>query len=180
MAQKISGQLKNRIKKIKALVMDVDGILTNGKIVIDHQGHETKYFDVQDGFGIVLMRQAGYKTAIISARTAPAVTARAKDLKIDKVFQDAQPKTNAFQTLLKEFGLKPEEVCFMGDDVADICVLKEAGLAVSVPNGTNDTKRFAHYITEKRGGEGAVREVVELILTVKGQWKNIVKEFGCL
>ena len=104
MPLKISVQLKNRIKKIKALVMDVDGVLTNGNIVIDHQGNETKYFHVQDGLGIVLMKQAGYKTAIISARTASAVTARANDLKIDKIFQDAQPKTNAFQALLKEFG----------------------------------------------------------------------------
>ncbi len=180
MAQKISVQLKNRIKKIKALVMDVDGILTNGQIVIDHQGNETKYFDVQDGLGIVLMKKAGYTTAIISARTSLAVTARANDLKIDKVFQDAQPKTNALQTLLKEFGLKKEEVCFMGDDLTDVCVLKEAGLAVSVPNGSNDTKRFAHYITQKRGGEGAVREVVELILRVKGEWKKMVEEIGAL
>lgn len=160
--------------------MDVDGVLTNGKIVIDHQGHETKYFDVQDGLGIVLMKRAGYKTAIISARTASAVTARAQDLKIDKVFQNVQPKTAAFQMFLKEFNLRPEEVCFMGDDLPDICVLKEVGLAVSVPNGSSDAKRFAHYITEMRGGEGAVREVVELILKVKGGWKKIVEETGSL
>ncbi len=178
--KKISSQLKNRIQKIRALVMDVDGILTNGKIVIDHQGHETKYFDVQDGLGIVLIKKAGYKTAIISARMASAVTVRANDLKIDHVFQDAQPKSKAFQSLLKAFDLKKEEICYMGDDVTDICVLKEAGLAVSVPNGSQDTKRFAHYITKKHGGEGAVREVVELILTVKGQWTNIVKELGGL
>lgn len=176
MAKKISAQLKKRILKIKALLMDVDGVLTDGKIVVDHQGNELKFFDVQDGFGVVLFKRAGYKTAIISAREAAAVSARAQDLKVDKVFQDAKPKTDALMAILKEFNLTEEEICFIGDDLADNCVLKKVGFAVSVPNGSLDTKRLAHYITRKSGGNGAVRELVELILTVKGQWKNIVME----
>ena len=155
--------------------MDVDGVLTDGKIVIDHKGYETKYFDVQDGLGIVILRRAGFKTAIISARAAGAVVARAKDLKIDKVYQDAYPKLNAFRSFLKDFRLKKEEVCFIGDDVPDICVFKEVGFAVSVPNGTIDAKRYAHYITQKKGGEGAIREVIELILNVQGRWDTLVQ-----
>ena len=156
--------------------MDVDGVLTDGKIVVDAQGKELKFFDVQDGFGLVLLRQAGIKTAILSARSSSAVTARAEDLKIDKICQDAHPKTNAYESLIKELGCTDEQVCFMGDDLPDLPVLKRVGLAVAVPNAMDELKKIAHYVTTRRGGAGAVREVIELILKAQRKWKNIVAQ----
>lgn len=168
--------LKTKLNKIKLLVMDADGVLTDGKIVVDAQGKELKFFDVQDGFGLVLLRQEGIKTAILSARSSSAVTARAEDLKIDKICQDAYPKTNAYESLIKELGCTDEQVCFMGDDLPDLPVLKRVGLAVAVPNAMDELKKIAHYVTTRRGGAGAVREVIELILKAQGKWKNIVAQ----
>lgn len=166
--------MKTKLAKIKLLIMDVDGILTDGRIVIDSQGKELKVFDVKDGLGLVYFKRAGLKTAIISARSAQAVTARAQDLKIDRVYQDASPKTKAYDELLKEFWLRDEEVCFMGDDLPDIGVLKRVGFAVTVPDGVPEVKKVCDYVTKKEGGRGAVREVVEMILKAQGKWKKLI------
>lgn len=166
--------MKTKLAKIKMLIMDVDGILTDGRIVIDSQGKEIKVFDVKDGFGLVCWKRCGLKTAIISARSAEAVTARAADLKIDKVYQDASPKIKAYEELLKEFSLRDEEVCFMGDDLPDIAVLERAGFAVTVPDGVAEVKKVCDHVTKNAGGRGAVREVVELILKAQGKWKNFI------
>lgn len=174
----MNSALNARLKKIKLLVMDVDGVLTDGKIVVDAQGKELKFFDVQDGFGLVLLRQAGIKTAILSARSSPAVTTRAEDLKIDKICQDAHPKSDVYVRLIREFDLADEEVCFVADDLLDLAVFKRAGLAVAVPNAVDEIKKAAHYITTRRGGAGAVREVVELILKAQGKWNDIVAGMG--
>lgn len=170
--------LKSRIAKIRLVIFDVDGVLTDGRIIVDDQAREIKNFHVLDGFGIVLLRKMGFKTAIISARTTQAVVARARDLKIDRVCEGALPKTNAYEGLLKEFKLKDEQVCFMGDDLTDLCLLKRVGLAVTVPNGVEEVKQIAHYVTKTRGGHGAVRELVELIFKSRGEWKRIVESFS--
>lgn len=170
--------LKAKLNKIKLLIMDVDGVLTDGKIVVDAQGKELKFFDVQDGFGLVLLRQAGIKTAVLSARSSPAVTARAQDLKIDKICQDAYPKTSAYENLIHELGYQDEQVCFMGDDLPDLPILKRVGFAVAVPNAVDELKKGSDYVTTRRGGDGAVREVVELILNARGIWKDIVARMG--
>ncbi len=168
-------EFRNKVKKIKLLILDVDGVLTNGKINLDEKGKEIKVFDVQDGFGIVFFKKAGFKTAIISARSAEAVTVRAKDLKFDKVYQDAYPKISAYQKLLKSLKLKDEEACFMGDDLPDICLLNKVGLAVAPANAVAEVKKCVDYVTKRKGGEGAVRETVELILKTQGKWKDIIK-----
>ncbi len=170
--------MKSRLKKIKALVLDVDGVMTDGKIIFDNNGVETKNFDVQDGFGLVLFRRAGLKTAIITARASNVTAGRADDLQIDKVYQDAYPKIDAYKNLLKEFRLKDEDVCFMGDDLPDLQILKRVGFAVAVPAAVSELKKIAHYTTKKFGGAGAVREVVELILKSQGKWKNIIESFS--
>ena len=157
--------------------MDVDGVLTDGRIILNDDDKEIKNFDVQDGFGIVLFQMSGYKTAIISARTTPAVKARAKDLKVGLVYQAAHPKVIAYQKVLKEYKLKDEQVCFIGDDLTDLGVLNRVGLAVTVPNGVQEVKDAADYVTKSRGGEGAVRELVELILKEHGVWKKIIERF---
>ena len=174
----ISAILKNKIKRIRLLIMDVDGVLTDGKIVLDHQGRELKFFDVQDGSAIVNFHRAGYKTAIISAKSAAAVKARAKDLGIDKIYQNAYPKRLAYRRLLQSLRLKDHEVCYIGDDLADLGVLKRVGFAVGVPNAIPEVKAVVHHVTRKRGGHGAVREVIELILKTQGKWTKIVETYS--
>lgn len=167
----------SNLKKIKVLAMDVDGILTNGEIIVQGDGKETKIYNVQDGFGIVVFQKFGYKTAIITARSATAVAARAQDLKIHKVYQDAFPKTTAYEDMLKEFGVRDEEVCYMGDDLPDLPVLNRVGLAVTVPNAVEEAKKAADYVTRNPGGQGAVREVIELIMKAQGTWKKALATF---
>lgn len=174
----MKNEIIKRAKKVELLILDVDGVLTNGEIIVDDDGKETKIFNVQDGFGIVLFKRVGFKVAIISARKCAAVTARAKDLGIDKVFQNAHPKLKAYDSVLKHFKLKDENICFMGDDLPDLGVLKRVGFAVTVPNGVKETKKEAHYVTKKEGGKGAVREIIELLLNAKGLWKGVVKTYA--
>lgn len=162
--------MKDALKKIKMLAMDLDGVLTDGRIIVDSNGVETKNFDVQDGFGIVFLRKCGILTAILSARDSAVGAVRAKDLKIDKVCVGVYPKTSAYESLLQEFKITDEEVCFMGDDVADLKIMRRCGVAVAVANAVFEVKQAAHYVTVRRGGRGAVRETVELILNAQGHW----------
>ena len=167
--------LKQRLKNVKLLILDVDGVMTNGQIILDHEGKEIKVFDVQDGFSIVVFHRMGYRTAIISARASAAVLARAGDLKIEKVYQDAIPKIKAYQQLLAEMNLKDHEVCFIGDDLPDGEILGKVGAAVAVSNAVKDVKSAAHYVTRRQGGQGAVREVIELILKTQSRWDEVLK-----
>ena len=162
--------MKEALKKIKCVAMDVDGVLTDGRIIIDSRGVETKNFDVQDGFGIVFLKKCGIKTAIISARKSGVIAHRAKDLKIDKVYAGIRPKLSAYEHMLKEFKVLDEEVCFIGDDLADLGVMYRCGVSVSVANAVSEVKQIADYVTVRQGGRGAVREVVELILQAQGHW----------
>ncbi len=161
--------MNEALRKIKVLIMDVDGVLTDGRIIMDGNGVETKFFDVQDGFGVVFAKKCGIKTAIITARPSPVVQWRAKDLGIDKVYM-VYPKISAYETLKEEWGVSDEEICFIGDDLADLVVLKKVGFAVAVKNAVIEVKQVADYITERHGGDGAVRELVELILKAQGKW----------
>lgn len=174
----MKAQLKKKIKNIRVLVLDVDGVLTNGQIVMDHQGQEIKIFDVQDGFGIAMFQHAGYETAIISSRQSSAVEARAKELHITKVYQGVPSKEKIYKQLLDDLAIEDQQVCFIGDDLPDLSVLKKVGFAVTVPNGAAELKEVADYVTHKHGGRGAVREVIELILKTQNQWDKIVKKFS--
>lgn len=173
-----AGALKNKIKKIKVLAVDVDGVLTDGKIVYDAKGQEIKFFDAHDGMGMVFAKRAGLKTAIISAKSVKAVKVRARDLEIDKVYQNAYPKLAAYGKMLEALKAKDEEVCFVGDDLPDMIVLERVGLAVAVKNAAPEVKAIADYETRNYGGNGAVREVVELILKSQGKWNRIVKRYS--
>ncbi len=161
------------LKKIKVLIVDVDGVLTDGGIIIDSNGVETKRFNVQDGLGLIVWRKAGCKSAIISARQSAVVAYRANDLKMDKVFVGICPKIKAYEELLKEWNVKDEEVCFIGDDVPDLGILKRAGFSAAVDNAVFEVKSIVDYVSPKKGGEGAVREIIDLIL--KAQGKNIAQ-----
>lgn len=165
----------NRAKKIKLVICDVDGVLTDGKIIYDSKGVESKNFNVQDGLGLTLLRKYGIMTAIISARLSKVVAHRAKDLGIDHVFVGAYPKLNAYLKLLKDLGVTDEQVCFIGDDLPDLAVMKRVGLAVAVANAVEEVKTIAHYETKSSGGDGAVREVADKILKSQGFWSEILK-----
>jgi 3-deoxy-D-manno-octulosonate 8-phosphate phosphatase (KDO 8-P phosphatase) len=162
--------MKDALKKIKVVVMDVDGVLTDGRIIIDSNGVETKNFNAQDGFGIIFLKKCGIKTAVISARASGVVAYRANDLKIDKVSVGVYPKLSAYESMLAEFKALDEEVCFIGDDVADLSIMRRCGVSVAVANAVFEVKQIADYVTVKRGGQGAVRETVELILQAQGLW----------
>lgn len=170
--------MKERIKKIKVLALDVDGVMTDGKIIFDSQGNETKVFDVQDGFGIVFFKKAGFRTAILTARASKVVTLRANDLNIDRVYMDAFPKIEAYEKMLRELRVNDSQVCFISDDLTDLQVLKRAGFSVAVLNACPEVKKAAHYVTKRKGGEGAVREVIELILKTQNKWKKIISEYA--
>ena len=165
-----------RARKIKLLICDVDGVLTDGKIIYDSAGNELKNFNVQDGLGLVLLKKAGLQSAIISARASDVIAHRAKDVRIDHVFTGVFPKLVAYDQLVKKLNVKDSEVCFVGDDLPDLGIMKRVGLAVAVFNAVAQVKRAAHYTTRKRGGEGAVREVTDKILKAKGFWPRILKE----
>lgn len=162
--------MQELLRRIKVLAMDVDGTLTDGKIIVDSNGIECKNFDVQDGFGIVCARKAGLKTAVLSARVSGPTDRRCQDLQIDRVFNGVYPKTSAFEQMLKDFEVTQEEVCFVGDDLTDLVVLKRSGFKVAVANAVVELKQAADYVTTRKGGEGAVREAIELILKAQGKW----------
>ncbi|MEA3305894.1 MAG: HAD hydrolase family protein [Candidatus Omnitrophota bacterium] len=161
--------INERAKKVELLIMDVDGVLTDGRVVYANSGDELKFFDVTDGMGLVLWSRAGLKSAILTAKKSKVVTRRAKDMHVDRVYQNAFKKSEVFGKILVDFGISPENVCFIGDDVIDVAVLRKVGFAVCVPNAVPEVKNEVHYITKKEGGRGAVREVIDMILRSKGR-----------
>ncbi len=175
----IPQNILDRAQKIKVILMDVDGVLTRGDIAYDSNGLEVKHFNAHDGLGIKLARLAGLKTGIISSRESGTIRVRAKELRMDYLYLGHDVKINAFKDLQEKLSLNSEEFCFIGDDLPDIPVIREVGLGVEVKNATEMTRENAHLVTSSNGGDGAVREVVELILrsrnlldkTVEKVWK---------
>ncbi|MBL7157126.1 MAG: HAD-IIIA family hydrolase [Candidatus Omnitrophica bacterium] len=168
--------IAERARKIKLLLLDVDGVLTDGRIIIGSYGDEIKNFDVADGLGIILMQRAGIKCAIITAKNSKIVKIRAKHLGISKIYENHY-KIKSLKDIVRRFKVKEDEICFVGDDLIDIPILKRTGLAVAVPNAVKEVKDIAHYVTENKGGRGAVREVCEIILKYQGKWEEITKRY---
>ncbi|MGO9688208.1 MAG: KdsC family phosphatase [Syntrophobacteraceae bacterium] len=173
----IKNELKERISRIRMMIFDVDGVLTDGRIIYMDNGSEMKEFDVQDGHGIKLLQRAGIDVALISGRACRAVEQRAIGLGIVRVYQGAKVKIEAYEQLLSDTGLKEHETGFMGDDLIDIPVMRRAGFSVAVPNGVQHIFPYAHYITKASGGHGAAREVCEMILQAQGLWENVIKRY---
>jgi 3-deoxy-D-manno-octulosonate 8-phosphate phosphatase (KDO 8-P phosphatase) len=169
--------LNQRAARIKLMIFDVDGVLTDGSLHYGADGEALKTFNVHDGLGIKLLQEAGIKTAIISARKSPQVTRRAADLGIEFLHQGGHDKLTPFNSLLEQTGLTADEVGFIGDDVVDLPILTRVGLAVGVPNGRPDVISRAHHITQAAGGRGAVREVCELLLKAQGSYDRIMAQF---
>ncbi|MFH1080062.1 MAG: HAD-IIIA family hydrolase [Pseudomonadota bacterium] len=166
-----------RIKTVRLLMLDVDGVLTDGKIIINDQGFESKHFDVRDGHGLILLRRYGVGVALITGRRSSVVEHRAKDLGIEEVYQGIWNKVETFEEILRKMNLHPGQTAFVGDDIVDIPVMRRVGFAVAVRDAAEDTKKIAHYVTKRRGGRGAVREVCELILKAQDYWQDIAGKY---
>lgn len=175
--QEVNYDIIERAKRVRALILDIDGVMTDGRIIYGIYGEELKFFDVQDGFGIALLNRAGIKSIIITAKKTRIVKMRAKDLKAAKTYQGFTDKLIPFNKILRKFRVKPEEICFIGDDLIDIPLLKRSGLAIAVPNAVDEVKAAAHYITSKMGGRGAVREICDLILKSQGKWDSTTSKY---
>ena len=171
------GELKDKAVRVKVVILDIDGVLTDGRIILGDYGDELKFFDVQDGLGLVLLRQAGLKTVIISAKKSRINHRRAKEMKIIKIYQNAHDKLKVYEKVLKKFKVAPEEVCFIGDDLLDIPVLSRVGLAVAVSNAVQEAKEKAHYVTQNKGGRGAVREVADFVLKAQNKWDQVTQRY---
>ncbi len=173
----MSDDLKDRLGKVRLLILDIDGVMTDGRIIYGDHGDELKFYDVQDGFGIAMLRRAGIPTVVISAKKSRVNQRRAKELQIAKVYQNVRDKLKPFEKVVQKMKLKHEEVCFIGDDLMDLPILSRVGFAVAVANAVEDVKEAVHYVTLKKGGRGAVREVVDLILKTQHKWAEITERY---
>ena len=175
---KISPALKKRAAQIKLLLMDVDGTMTDGGVLLlsqpDGSALEIKKFDAHDGQGLTLAHTAGIRTGCITGRESPALLRRAREMKMDYVYMKIPLKMPAYEEILIKAGLKDAEVAYVGDDLPDIPILKRVGLAVAVGDAVADVKEIAHYTTKAQAGRGAIREAIELILKSKGIWDELI------
>ncbi|RJP43000.1 MAG: phenylphosphate carboxylase subunit delta [Desulfobacteraceae bacterium] len=161
-------------KQVKVLLLDVDGVLTGGEIVYTDAGTETKSFNVKDGLGIKLLMDAGVTVGIITGRRSNALLHRCADLGINLIYDGIQNKGAILDTVVKQIGVNADEIAFAGDDLPDIPLLKKVGLAVAVADAHDAVKQIADWVTEKNGGQGAVREICEAILAAKGLLENCI------
>jgi len=166
-----------RARKIRLLVMDVDGVLTDGRMVLSDRGDELKMFHTHDGIGLALAHRAGLKTALVTGETSPIAKARGEKLGVGTVVLGARRKGDVVDALLAEHGLSPDALAYIGDDLLDLPALQRAGLAVTVADAVADVKRIAHVVTKAPGGHGAVRECVELLLRAQGVWDAVYRAF---
>ncbi len=173
----MSSGAKIDLSKIKMLVMDVDGVLTDGGVIINSDGSESKKFNLHDGHGIKMWHRAGFASAFLSGRVSEATVVRAEQLKINHVMQGCTKKLPVFESLLCETGLKADQVAYVGDDVLDLPLVRRAGFGVAVANAVDELKESADYITTLRGGSGAVREVIEYILKNTGKWGGLMERY---
>jgi 3-deoxy-D-manno-octulosonate 8-phosphate phosphatase (KDO 8-P phosphatase) len=169
--------VEEKVKKIKMIVFDIDGVMTDGRIIFSSGGAEIKFFDVRDGFGIRLAHRVGLKTALITGRSCEANIQRAQELGIEDVYQDAHEKIEAYEEILNKHQLNDEEVCYVGDDLVDLPLMRRVGLGLAVAGAEADVTAEADYVTRSFPGRGAVREVVELILKTQGTWEKAVGKY---
>jgi 3-deoxy-D-manno-octulosonate 8-phosphate phosphatase (KDO 8-P phosphatase) len=165
------------LTKIQLLALDVDGVLTDGTLIINADGSESKFFNSLDGHGIKMWQRAGLKVALISGRASTPTERRAEQLQIEYVFQDCHYKLPVVEQLLGRLGLSPENMAFIGDDLTDMPVMRYVGFGVAVANAVDEVKQCADYVTTRPGGSGAVREVIEYILKNSGRWQELIKRY---
>ncbi len=169
--------MKERLAHIRLLLLDVDGVLTDGRIIFDSNGVESKFFNVKDGHGIKMLQRAGIEVGIISGRKSQVVANRAAELGISRVRQGALDKLSPYRDILAETGFTDQQVAFMGDDIIDIPVLRRVGFAAAPADAVTEVIPFAHFIARNCGGWGAVREVCDLILHSQGRWEELTERY---
>ncbi len=170
-------ELVKKIKSITFLILDVDGVLTDGKIIIDDLGNETKHFNVRDGHGLKMLMRTGIQVVLITGRTSKVVEHRARELGIKEIYQGSKNKVENLEEILRKKKVSGEQVAYVGDDIVDIPVFRRVGFSVAVEDASEYAKESADYITERKGGQGAVRELCEIILKIQGKWDDIVSRY---
>ena len=176
--RRVAPDVLARARAVRLVILDVDGVLTDGRIIYGTGGMELKAFDVRDGHGVKMFHRAGLRTAILTGRTSEVVARRAEELGIADVVQNAKDKLAAYRELLARHALADAQVACVGDDVTDLPLFARAGLAVAVPGAAPEARAAAHYVTRRAGGRGAVREVLDLILKAQGLWAEALARYG--
>lgn len=169
--------MNEKLAKIKLLLLDVDGVLTDGRIIYDNQGNELKAFDVKDGHGLKLLQRAGIKVGVITGRKSDVVARRAAELGIEILYQQALSKLDPYREILADQGLSDEQVAYVGDDIVDLPILRRVGFSVTVADAVPDLLPLVDYVTVRSGGRGAVREVCDLLLQAGGQWSKLTDRY---
>lgn len=165
--------MRKKAANIRLLLLDVDGVLTDGRIIVDDRGVETKHFHVRDGQGIALLKRAGIEVGFITGRKSRVVGHRARDLKVSLLFQGVDDKLAIYEQIKKKIALTDPQIAYVGDDMIDLPVLRRVGFAVAVGDGWPELKSLVDYVTVTSGGRGAVREVAELLLKSQGKWSKL-------
>jgi 3-deoxy-D-manno-octulosonate 8-phosphate phosphatase (KDO 8-P phosphatase) len=174
----IPAAFQKKAEKIKLILLDVDGVLTDGGIIIDDRGVEAKRFDVRDGQGIAALIHAGIKVGFITGRSSSIVRRRAKELGVTMVYQGARDKAAVYERIKRRTGLQDGQIGYVGDDIPDLPILRKAGLAIMVGGGWSGLKATVDYITKNQGGRGAVREISELVLDAQNKWKDVLGPYS--
>ncbi len=169
--------LDQQCQQIELVLCDVDGVLTDGRVVVDNQGIETKCFHIRDGMGIALWQKAGYRFGMVSLRSSQVVKIRAAELGVEIVRQGAGDKLAAAGEILEELGLGLKQLCYIGDDLPDLPVVRAAGLGVAVADAAAELRQAADYVTTAPGGAGAVRETIEMILKTQRRWDDLIQAY---
>ncbi len=170
-------ELRDRALKIKLLLLDVDGVLTDGRLYYTSRGEEIKVFNVRDGLGIKLAQRAGIRVGVISGRKSKALINRLRELKVDEVHLGYNQKLPILEDMMKRLSISFEEIAFLGDDYVDLPVLRRVGFPMAVLDAPEEIKKHALYITKSRGGHGAVRDAIEFILKLRGQWEEVIRQY---
>ena len=170
-------KIDQRMQPIRLILSDVDGVLTNGAIIYDNQGIETKSFHVRDGLGIKLWQKAGHHFGVLTARNSHLVKLRMSEVGVELIRQGLEDKLATATQIADQLCLEMNEICFIGDDLADMRVMQAVGLAASVSDGAEDVKKIAHFVTKKAGGQGAIRELIETILRSQQRWEEMLNNF---
>jgi 3-deoxy-D-manno-octulosonate 8-phosphate phosphatase (KDO 8-P phosphatase) len=177
MDKRLMLEILQKAKSIKLVIFDVDGVLTDGTLFIGDDGQEYKAFNSKDGHGMVMLQNTGIKIAIITGRVSKVVEHRMADLGIELIYQGHRDKLPAFENLLDDLSISPQETAYVGDDVVDLPVLKRVGLAICVQDAHPRVKRHAHWVTENPGGRGAAREVCEMIMNAQGMLDSAINRY---
>ncbi len=169
--------MEAKLAKIKLLLLDVDGVLTDGRIIYDSQGHVLKAFDVKDGHGLKMLQRAGIEVGIITGRRSQVVNKRAAELGIDILYQGALSKLEPYLEILSLHGLTDEQVAYVGDDVVDLPILRRVGFSATVADAVAEVLPLVNYVARKPGGRGAVREICDLLIKASGRWEELTQRY---